>query len=93
MGAIARTARYALTPAAVRVPRHLIEEFKPGPMGVISFAVSLGIDDDNPEPRRDIEPPLVRAGLIRRLPRSRAATRATHLLLGMTVPLLINGLT
>jgi Holliday junction resolvasome RuvABC ATP-dependent DNA helicase subunit len=62
-------------------------------MGVISFALSLGIDDDNAEPGREIEPPLVRVGLIRHLPRSRAATRATYLLLGMTVPPLINGLT
>jgi Holliday junction resolvasome RuvABC ATP-dependent DNA helicase subunit len=57
----------------------------------IPFALSLGMDDDNLD-RRDIEPPSVRTGLIRHPPRGRAATRATYLLPGVTVPPLINRL-
>jgi hypothetical protein len=91
MGAIARTARYGLA-AAVRVLRHLIEGFQGSSDGRDFVCPSLGMDDDTSEPRRDIEPPSVRAGLIRHIPRGRAATRTPYLLFGMTVPPLINGL-
>lgn len=82
--------RYGLDDRDRRVLRALCMDFLGGPVGLAPLACQLGMDPG--ELTKDVEPYLVQAGLWRLLPRGRAATRASYVVLDLPVPPLVNGL-
>lgn len=82
--------QYGLDERDRRVLLQLAEEFLGGPVGVAPLAASLGMDAQ--ELTKDVEPYLVRAGLLALGPRGRMATRASYVAVGLSVPALVNGL-
>lgn len=81
--------QYGLDDRDRRVLCAVTDEFFGGPIGLNPLATTLGMDPT--ELSKDIEPYLVKAGLLRHLPRGRAATRATYIVQGLPIPILING--
>lgn len=81
--------KYGLDDRDRRVLLTLADNFRGGPIGLNPFSSTLGVAPA--ELTADIEPYLIQAGLLTLRGRGRCATRGTYLVLGQTVPPMLNG--
>jgi Holliday junction DNA helicase RuvB len=81
--------KYGLDDRDRRVLTTLVDTFRGGPIGLNPFSSTLGVS--TAELTADIEPYLIQAGLLTLRGRGRCATRASYLVLGKTVPPMLNG--